>query len=293
MKKKNISLALFLIILLCFCSCGTAASTGKEEHTKEPSVSVSVDKEESEVSASVSVTEPEPEKEPEPESIISGGFVISPDRLYATGGRYEQDGDLSNGAETIEWIVIEDRGDSLVMLSKYVLDRAGFNDSFNATDWDNSYIRKYLNSDFYDAVFNDSDKSVMEDYATTYIEASEDAEAVIVTDRVFLLSYDELIGYFPDNTDGADESRQGPLTEYAKEQGVWYVKDDFYSVLGFEEREIPESVKGCGNWWLRTNGHKGTFAMDVAADGTIRTAGHDVGSALDGIRPAIVISISE
>lgn len=293
MKKKLLS-GLMILTAICLVACGNASSTGITEDNKEPQVS----SEDKTVTSSVSLSVSEPKEEPvveEPVAIAMhvGDFVISPDRLTAVGGKYEQDGNEENGAEDIEWIVIKDNGDSLMLLSKYVLDCVGFNSSYAGTDWDNSYVRSFLNSTFYDAAFNDSEKSIILSYATTNIPASEGVEEKIVTDNVFLLSYEEIAELFPENIELADESRQGPVSEYAKAKGVWYVKDEFYSVLGFKEREIPESVIGCGNWWLRTNGPKQTFAMDVAADGTIRTTGHDVGSKLDGIRPVIVINISE
>jgi len=293
MKKKIISFFMILSVAL-LCVCGDSATKAKEEVNKESVVTSVSMTQTTETTVSVSETVEEPvEEEPVGESMYVGDFEISFDRLTAVGGRYEQDGNTENGTEDIEWIVIKDDGDFLMLMSKYVLDCIGFNSSYAGTDWDNSYVRSFLNSDFYEVAFNESEKSIIKSYATTNIPASEGVEEKMVYDNVFLLSYEEVTGIFSDNPEGASELRQGPVSEYAKAKGVWYVKDEFYSVLGFKEREIPESVIGCGNWWLRTNGPKQTFAMDVAADGTIRTTGHDVGSSLDGIRPVIVIDISE
>ena len=56
------------------------------------------------------------EEQPEPvilEPTHVGGFTISGDRLTATGGAYDKDGDLSNGAEALEWLVIADDVENL------------------------------------------------------------------------------------------------------------------------------------------------------------------------------------
>ena len=36
-------------------------------------------------------------------------------------GQYEQDNDLKNGPEPIEWLVLEDDGESILLLSRYCL----------------------------------------------------------------------------------------------------------------------------------------------------------------------------
>ena len=238
---------------------------------------------------------------PEPESTKVGNFVISGDRLTVTGGTYEQDGNPDNGKEAIVWKVLADDEDTMLLISDKILDMIPFNSSFSGTDWDNSYIRKWLNEDFFENSFDDEQKSIILEYATTKgVEAVpadpeadppvEAVEAVLeVTDKVFLLSYEELSLYYPENINTDSEKRSSQVTEYAKENGVWTVSEEGYVLYGFEKDGLSKDIIGGGNWWLRDNGAKPTQAMDVGASGIVRTTGHDVGSIHDGIRPVILI----
>ena len=42
-------------------------------------------------------------------------------------GKYEQDNDLSNGKERIEWIILEKEDNRILAISKYVLDGKSYN----------------------------------------------------------------------------------------------------------------------------------------------------------------------
>ncbi len=240
-------------------------------------------------SASAEVTEPEPE----PvilEATHVGGFTISGDRLTAKGGAYDQDGNLDNGVEPIDWIVIADADDRLLLLSEKVLDQRVFNDNYNATSWETSSVRKWLNEDFFNAAFNDEEKTIIEDYVTVLGDVS--AGTAEVTDKVFLLSREEAEAYI-----GAEEGSEGnrlcsPVTPHAINAGVWYITEEYYSLFGFKDKGFSNEMIGCGNWWLRSNGKDETRIMDVGASGIIRTTGHEAASKQDGVRPAIYIRIS-
>ncbi len=58
-------------------------------------------------------------------------------------GTYEQDNNINNGKESIEWIVINKTNDKILVISKYILDYEKF---YNATDQDisNNNVRNWL-----------------------------------------------------------------------------------------------------------------------------------------------------
>lgn len=280
--KKTIILN---IILSCSVLLTACSLKGEKEPIPQPDITP--------VTSTEETVQPE-EPVPEPEEIIPeathvGDFVIAGDRLTATGGAYEQDGKTSNGAEPIEWLVLEDTGDSLLLVSKDILDCKTYGEGYGETDWENSYIRKWLNEDFYNAAFNDSEKELISDYVTKEGDVSSSIPSL--TDKVFLLSYAEVKELFKKATDSYCEERSAHVSEYAKSLGVWTIDESGYELFGLKDRELSEEIIGAGNWWLRDNGAKNTQAMDVGAGGNIRLTGHDVGSKLDGVRPAIRISI--
>jgi hypothetical protein len=100
-------------------------------------------------------------------------------------GRYEQDGDESNGSEPISWIVIDKTGaGELTLIAAQILDRISLiDDAHQSCQWDESIAREWLNNDFYNTAFSDNDKkyivpSVLESKtfvtATTSYSISED-----------------------------------------------------------------------------------------------------------------------
>lgn len=78
-----------------------------------------------------------------------------------TLGKYEQDNNHDNGAEDIEWVVVDVDADKGVVLamSKYVLDCKPYaeNEYIN-TDWEHCSLREWLNGEFYESSFSDDDK---------------------------------------------------------------------------------------------------------------------------------------
>ena len=77
-------------------------------------------------------------------------------------GEYEQDNDLSNGNEPIEWIVMEVNKSEAVLLSRYILDLQCFAYYYeDSVSWDKSFIREWLNRDFYKMAFTDEEKRLI------------------------------------------------------------------------------------------------------------------------------------
>ena len=281
--KKFVTYISAIALAVCLAAC-------RDDISEEPILSETpLSTESSGTVASAETVEPEPE----PiilEATHVGGFTISGDRLTAQGGAYDQDGNLDNGAEPIEWIVIADSEERLLLLSSKVLDQRVFNDNYNSTSWESSSVRKWLNEDFYNAAFNDEEKTIIEDYAT--IPGDVSAGTAEVKDKVFLLSREEAEAYI-----GAEEGAPGnqlcaKVTPHAINAGVWYITEDYYSLFGFKDKGFSDEMIGCGNWWLRSNGKDDTRIMDVGASGIIRLTGHEAASKQDGVRPAIYIRIS-
>ena len=114
-------------------------------------------------------------------------------------GQYEQDNDLSNGQEQIDWIVLENTGEELFIISKYCL--AGktwsegykFNEKYNV--WKYSTLRTWLNDEFYNDAFATEDSQIIK---TSKLENNDfkiwgnlhDGGGP-TEDKVFLLSADE------------------------------------------------------------------------------------------------------
>ena len=106
-----------------------------------------------------------------------------------TFGTYEQDGNLANGTEDIEWIVITRDGNKALVISKYCLEQMPFNSTLASVTWKNSTIRTWLNSDFYNNAFSSEERSKI--FNTTF-----STDGIETTDKVFLLD-EEDAGFLP------------------------------------------------------------------------------------------------
>ena len=172
-------------------------------------------------------------------------------------GTYEQDGNIDNGTEPIEWIVLEKSEDNVLLLSKYILEEQRFDES--TYHWEDCELREWLNDVFYDAAFSEAEKKNIQNMIT-----SKNTE-----DNVFCLSAAEVRGLFPNQDD-----RQAYPTKYLIENGfnTW---EDF------------------GRWWTRSvsTAKNGKGVVPVTASGEVRSAG-TVPYDDEGVRPAICLNIS-
>ena len=212
---------------------------------------------------------------------------------YQTGdtillGSYEQDNDTADGAEPIEWIVLDTGEDgSLTLLSKYALDVKPYNASYVAITWENSTLRAWLNEDFLNTAFTVDEQEKLlpstvknEDHPESGTEGGNDTQ-----DRVYLLSIDEACDYYSAKevysifTDNA--SRMCVPTAYAIAQGA----------LVSASATNDDSVT-CW-WWLRSIADYSGGAMFVNNIGIVTAGagygGNRVSNDMYCIRPVIRI----
>ena len=114
---------------------------------------------------------------------------------YIFFGTYEQDNDLSNGKEDVEWLVLEVENKKMLLISKYALDCKRFNEPTTdlSKPWIYSDLRKWLNNDFLNTAFSDNEK--------VKISVTKYGRNNVLQDKVFLLDVAEAERYF--STDSA------------------------------------------------------------------------------------------
>jgi hypothetical protein len=120
-------------------------------------------------------------------------------------GTYEQDGNEQNGAEPLEWLVVDrsEDGGAYLLTTRYIIDWLPFhNSSTTSLAWQQRDLRLWLNGTFYHTAFDDE--------ARTHIPLTELPE-LQSKDHIFLLSEEEANLLFPALAD-----RAGVLTPYAK-----------------------------------------------------------------------------
>ncbi len=166
-------------------------------------------------------------------------------------GSYEQNGDASDGAEKLEWIVLEKQDDKLLLISRYCIDALPFNNDRLPADWANSSLKSYLNNEFINNTFSEAEKANLLE--------SENG-------KVFILSAQEAEDYYE-----YDAWRAGIATDYAAIKGA-------------------RVESGAAWWWLRDAGAIENTACYVHFDGTVQTKGFAVDYDAVGVRPVIWVS---
>lgn len=166
-------------------------------------------------------------------------------------GSYEQDGDLLNGKEPIEWRVLEVEGDRAYVVSQKALDACAFNEGADdGNDWDSSDLKKWLENDFASQAFTGDEMKEINGAPT-------------------LLSVDEANNYFK-----SDNDRICMPTQQAVSNGAWTWDDN-----------------GACFWWLRSPGDDSYIAADVDADGRVLSVGNYVAGTDGAVRPALWINL--
>ena len=191
---------------------------------------------------------------------------------YYMLGTYEQDNNVNNGKEKIEWLVLAKEGSKILVISKYALDCIPYNTSKSNITWETSSVRKWLNGEFFTSAFSETEKtkvltvSVSADSNTKYKTDTGNS----TQDKVFLLSIAEVDKYFTSSL-----ARRCQPTTYASKKGVY----------------LNSSI-GCCIWWLRSPGESSSKASGVFTYGDINLTGYYVNDHECSIRPAMWIDLN-
>lgn len=200
---------------------------------------------------------------------------------FVTFGTYEQDNDLTNGPEPIEWIVLDVKDGKAMLLSKYILDAKPFNEERNDHVWGTSTIRKWLNDEFINDAFTDDEQAaiiVTEVDNRTFENKNWYNGADDTLDSVFLLSYFEATDYNVTST----QSLNGP-SEYAEPKVELYL--DTHNGIRKADGDYFLMY-----WWLRTPGSWDKAC--VCTPSRISDYGEYRTSSL-GIRPAMWVDLEK
>lgn len=205
---------------------------------------------------------------------VSSLFVLSSDLSIGDEVLFGNYYDIDNNGELyfplIKWIVLDKSDFDYLLITKYIIDTKKYSLTKKNTTWEDSYIREFLNSEFYDVAFNDFEREqICEEYIINLNHRKYDTPGGNLTkDKVFLLSVDEIKKYFVDNF-----TFQCKGTKYAIKNGLWTSQ---YDIL--ENHSV---------WWLRSPGIKSNYAALIYDTGSIGDDGDPVETFGNGIRPSI------
>lgn len=196
--------------------------------------------------------------------------------------------------EPIRWRVLENQGDSLLLLADNALDCQEYSSKSERLTWSNTPIRSWLNA------YDGSQNAFGADYSdlggfVTYAFTEQEKEAIQTTDlktqdnhiynvpggpdtsdKVFLLSVQDVTNPaygFASDYSVEDDARLVKPSEYAFAMGTW----------------LGTTSKFYGNcWWmLRTPGSYGQYMSMVYRSGVVYQEGFPVNTSYYGVCPAL------
>lgn len=189
---------------------------------------------------------------------------------YYVFGAYEQDNDLENGKEDIEWLVLAREENRVLVISRYALDAKPYNEELESVTWETCSLRKWLNESFLAEAFSDVEQEMIQSVTVTADPNPDyDTEPGNDTvDKVFLLSISEAKLYLD-----SDDKRKCIPTAYAIDNGAY------------------ASYDATGWWWLRSPGSKSFSAACVDYVGDVYESGNFVSLSSVSVRPALWLNL--
>lgn len=175
-------------------------------------------------------------------------------------GKYKQDSSADSELKTIKWIILENTGDKVMLISKYALALRTYDGEFNSTHsniedvqpvtWETCGLRYWLNNTFYNEAFSETEKQYI---CTTNVIADNnrdfsELQGKDTQDKVFLLSLKECRKYF-----SSEAERQCQMTPYACNGNPYKFSSDYGEYACW--------------WWLRLDGEATIWANKVTTAG--------------------------
>lgn len=173
----------------------------------------------------------------------------------------------------LKWLVLEQKDDRVLLVAKDCIDWEFFDGSNTFFEpakpitWEKSYLRKYLNGEFFEEAFSEEEKNAI---LTTSVKADNNSVhgtlgGYDTEDKIFLLSASEVMKYFVENN-------LDPSAEI-------YLIDEIHGEMELESF--------WHTWWTRTPGEEQNMMSVVDEIGQINLEGIDVDADEIGIRPAM------
>ena len=167
---------------------------------------------------------------------------ISVGEIY-TLGFYEQDNNIANGKDAIEWLVLDKQDNKILVVSKYSLDFKPYHKEHIEVTWKDCTLRGWLNDEFINNAFSADEIEMIQ---TVTVSDDENTNVSFINprddtkDKIFLLSTKEVEKYFT-----SDDERICHPTAYASKFDV---------------------ISTSSSWWLRSLVANREFSVSSVSD---------------------------
>lgn len=184
-------------------------------------------------------------------------------------GSYEQDNDLTNGAEPLVWTLVDQDNGSYLLTLLYAIELMPYHNVPTNVAWENCDLRAWLQNDFASVAFTEEELASQ----VTMQKGIGTSE-----DKLFIFTAAELASLFPE-----EALRIRPATAYANPVEIEVENED-----GTTETVIGASEDGV-YWWLRDSSvlGNGLLAQNVSPMGVTNNDGALVSTANRGVSVSV------
>jgi len=173
------------------------------------------------------------------------------------------------------WRVLDIRGGAALLITVDIIELREYHSKLKPVTWEKCDLRKYLNKSFYKKFNKDEKKRII---TVTNKNPNNQWYDILggndTTDKIFLLSLDEVCRYFGDSS------------EKLKNQGSGYIDD----INDIQRTSRINGETGYESWWwLRSPGKFDTCAAGVNSHGIIYVDGCPYYN--KGVRPALWVRL--
>ena len=184
----------------------------------------------------------------------------------------------------IDWRVLTVENNKMLLISEIIIEKRPYNVEYKDITWENCTLRKYLNNEFYNNL-GAAKSAIAETHNSNPINPWHGTMGGnTTTDKVFLLSLDELVKYFGDSGDLWNKRRKD--YEGNNNSNGWYLHDQYNSA-----RIANYGNEWALGWWLRSPGDTSYYAAIVSYVGCVNVIGIEVKENLVGVRPALWLNL--
>ena len=186
------------------------------------------------------------------------------------------------------WRILEVQGSKALIITENITEMLPYNVNLTDVTWETCTLREYLNSAFYNS-FSAEDK---ERIAETKINNPDNlwygtSGGNDTTDKVFLLSLEEIDKYFGDSGDYLNKRRKTPVQD-----GDRFIFRDDENGIAFSNNSnrIAQFNNQASFWLLRSPGGASSRNALVTPIGSVGVNGYDV-VYVGGVRPALWLKL--
>jgi len=179
------------------------------------------------------------------------------------------------------WRVLEEKDGNALIIAENTIEERSYHNDYTDITWEHSHMRQYLNSQFYESFTAEEQARILETQVSDRDNPWTGTKCGNPTaDKVFLLSYDEVVKYFGDSGDmqnrvgwhWVDIDVPGFSGGVPEKGGIDFVNDQYN-----KSRRVYKLDGSIGWWWLRSPGGQGQFTTgSVGYIGEIFLCGDDV-----------------